>query len=287
MIVDFRMRPPYKSYSDLWPLFPKGDEGPADPRYLSPFACEQPASKVQKSIDLFISEMDEAGITQGVLMGRQSGPTYGSVPNDEIAELSALYPGRFHMFGGVALNDVPAAVAEIDRIVKLGFKGVAVDSGWNDPPIYSDDKSLYPIYEKCQELDIILSLTSSLFLGPDLTYIEPTRVQHIAADFPNLLIVLPHGGWPYTMEYLGLGLMYNNLWFMPDFYAYLPGIPGADLYVTAANSYIGNRIIFASSYPGWPLKLAVEKFSALPFDDDVLEKALYKNAQWILEDRKK
>ena len=143
-----------------------------------------------------------------------------------------------------------------------------------------------PIYEKCQELDIIVSITSSLYLGPDLTYIEPARVQHIAADFPNLLIVLPHGGWPYTLEYLGLGLMYNNLWFMPDFYVYLPGIPGADLYVEAANSYLANRFLYASSFPSIPLKLALEYFTRLPFRPDVLENALYRNAKWILEERK-
>jgi len=74
---------------------------------------------------------------------------------------------------------------------------------------------------------------------------------------------------------------------MPDFYVYLPGVPGADLYVQAANSYLGNRFLFATSFPSIPLKLAVEYFTRLPFKPEVLEKALYKNADWILEERHK
>ena len=254
MIIDFRIRPPFKSYLSLFPLYESGPP-PKDWRHVSAFSynCEPAPSKVQKSIELFITEMDEAGITEAVIMGRQAGPRFGAVPNDEIAELSKLYPGRFHMFGGVNLNDVPAAVEEIERIVEMGFKGIGIDGGWNDPPMYIDDKSLYPIYEKCQELDIILSLSLSIFLGPELTYIEPVRLQRIAADFPNLLIVVPHAGWPYIMEYLGIAFMHANVWLMPDFYVFIPGMPGASHYVEAANFYLADRFLFATSYPSRPL----------------------------------
>lgn len=284
MIIDFRLRPPFKSYLGLH-LFATGGSG--DPRFLSPFTCEPAPSKVHGSIDMFMQEMDEAGVTKGVIMGRMGGPAYGAVSNDDIYELYNMYPDRFYMFGGVNLNDVPAALDEIDRVVELGFKGVAVEGGWNEPPMYPDDKRIYPIYEKCQKLDIIVSLTASLYLGPDLSYIDPIRVQHIASDFSKLIIVIPHGGWPYAMEYVALGMMYNNLWFAPDFYVYLPGIPGANLYVEAANSYLANRFLYASSYPSRPLKLTVENFTSLDFRPDVLEKAMWKNAHWLLEERKK
>jgi uncharacterized protein len=140
MIIDFRTRPPFKSFLGLH-LYHMGDSG--DPRAISPFASEPAPSKVHQSIEMFIQEMDEVGITKTVIMGRQGGPTYGSVSNDDVAELASLYPGRFYMLGGVGLHDVPAAVAEIERVVAMGFKGIAVEGGWQEPAVYCDDESLY------------------------------------------------------------------------------------------------------------------------------------------------
>ena len=54
---------------------------------------------------------------------------------------------------------------------------------------------------------------------------------------------------------------------------------------TISEDYKADRFLFASSYPERPLKQTVEEFNNLPFRPDVLEKALFKNAQWILGDR--
>jgi hypothetical protein len=242
-------------------------------------------------MELFMAEMDEIGISQAVVNheGGRSNPKLGpvfAVSNDEIAELGALYPGRFHLFGGIDLYDIPAGVAEVERVVgEMGFKGITVNAGWHDPPFYVDDQRFYPIYEKCQELGAILSLTFSIFMGPDLSYVQPIRLQHIAADFPNLLIVVPHGGWPYVMEFLGIAFMYPNVWLAPDFYMFREGIPGATHYIEAANFYLADRLLFSSVYPSRPLKQSVEEFKRLPLRPEVMEKALCKNAQWILGDR--
>ena len=286
MIIDFRIRPPFKSFLSL-SMYGKG-EPPKSSRHISPFTlnCGPVPSAEQKSIELLISEMDDAGIDQAVIMGRQAGSKYGFVLNDDIAELGHRYPGKFHLFGGVCLNDVSAAIAEVERVIgEMNFKGIAVDGGWSDPPVYIDDERFFPIYEKCQSLGAILSLSMSIFLGPDLTYVSPVRLQHIAASFPDLLIVVPHAGWPYVMEFLGVAFRYRNVWLAPDFYVYIPGMPGASQYVEAANFFMADRFLFASSYPERPLKQTVEEFNNLPFRPDVLEKALFKNAQWILGDR--
>lgn len=286
MIIDFRIRPPYKSFLTLSMYRPSPP--PKDSRHVSPFTynCGPVPSAEERSMDLLVAEMDDAGIDKAVVMGRQAGPDYGFVSNDDVAEIAELYPGRFYLFGGVSLNDVPAAVEEVERVIgELGFKGIAVDGGWSDPPVYIDDERFYPIYEKCQEMGAILSLSMSIFLGPDLSYVEPIRLQHIAADFPDLLIVVPHAGWPYVMEFLGIAFMYRNVWLAPDFYVYIPGMPGATQYVEAANFYMADRFLFSSSYPERPLAQTVEEFKRLPFEPDVLEKALYKNAQWILDDQ--
>jgi predicted TIM-barrel fold metal-dependent hydrolase len=238
-------------------------------------------------MELFLAEMDEAGITQAIVRGSKRGPKFGGdVSNDELVELRELYPGRFHLLGGVSLGDIPAAVAEIERIATMDFKGITAYPGWSDPPARFDEQRFYPIYDKCQELGMILMVTFSIYMGPDLTYVEPVRLQHVASDFPDLLIVVTHGGWPYVMEFLGIAFRYPNVWLAPDLYINTPGIPGSQHYVEAANFYLADRLLFASSYPSRPMKRSVEDFKRLPLRPEVLEKALYKNAQWILGDRK-
>jgi hypothetical protein len=240
-------------------------------------------------MELFLAEMEEAGVTQGVVKGVHRAARYGgAISNDSLAQLAKEYPGKFHLLGGIALdpNNVDASVTEVDRVMKMGFKGININPGWSDPPVYMDDKRFYPIYARCQELGGILLTTTSIFMGPDLTYVEPLRLQRVAASFPELLIVIPHAGWPYTAEFLGIAFMYQNVWLVPDLYINTPGIPNAHLYVEAANFYLGDRLLFASSYPSRPLKRSVDDFKRLPLRPDVMEKALYKNAQWILGDRK-
>ena len=126
MIIDFRIRPPFKSFLSL-SMYGQS-KPPKNSRYESPFTwdCGPVPSAELKSIELLISEMDDAGIDQGVIMGRQAGSKYGFVLNDDVAELGHRYPERFHLFGGVCLNDVSAAIDEVQRVIgEMGFKGNA------------------------------------------------------------------------------------------------------------------------------------------------------------------
>lgn len=49
-------------------------------------------------------------------------------------------------------------------------------------------------------------------------------------------------------------------------------------YVTAANYYLQDRFMFGTAYPFIPHKEAVSMFKAMPFNPEVFEKVMYKNA---------
>ena len=281
MIIDFRVRPPFKGFTDLH-IFRPRDPNP-DPVTAKGFQLDLPAyrSRDEQSMDAFVEEMDQAGIDIGVVMGRYAPPANGSVSNDEVAELVAAYPGRFIGFGSVDVTDVDAAVAEVDRCVDLGFRGVAFDNGYF--PLYDDDPSLFPIYQRCAERGLILSITSSLFLGPDLTYCDPVHLQRVAASFPDLPIVVPHGGWPYVTEICGVAYRHTNVYLIPDLYLNLARTPGSSGYLEAAQFYLSRRLLYASSYPVRPMGQSLEQFRNLPFeDDDVRERCLGQNAADLL-----
>jgi predicted TIM-barrel fold metal-dependent hydrolase len=283
MIVDFRVRPPFKAFRDLH-LYRPRDPHP-DPVTVSGLRLNMPAyrSFEEKSIDAFMEEMDEAGIDVGVVMGRQSPPPYGSIPNDEVAELVATYPGRFVGFGAVDAGTGDSALREIERCRGLGLKGIALDNGWSDPPLYDDDERIFPLYELCQREGLIVSLTSSIFVGPDMTYCMPVHIQRVAQRFKRLTIVVPHAGWPWTTEMCGVAFQNPNVYLIPDFYGHIPNTPGAEQYVRSANYFLSYRLLFGSSYPVRPLGQSVEQFKALPFDsEDIRRRGLGLNAARLL-----
>lgn len=279
MIFDARVRPPYKSLQQVLASAP--GTRPSVKRSPLISGYERPQSMVQKSLLLFMEEMDEAGVDTGILVGRQAG--HRVVSNDEIAELREMYPERFPVaLAGINGSEMVLALEEIERTVKgMGFKGIALDPGWWVPPLYVDDKRIYPIYAKCAELSAVLYLTSSLMQGPDISYAEPFRIQRVANDFPTLRIVVVHGAFPFTHEMLGVMIAnasLGNLWVLPDFFQFIPGFPGAQDWVDAANHFLGNRILYGSSYPVRPLKQSLEEFRRFSYKPEVLDNLLWKNA---------
>ena len=279
MVIDARVRPPYKSLQQVLASAPGAR--PAVKRSPLVSGYERPPSMVQKSLELFIAEMDDAGVDMGILVGRQAG--HRIVSNDDIAELRDTYPDRFPVaLAGINGSDVIAAVHEIERTIKdMSFNGIAVDPGWWVPPLYVDDKSIYPLYAKCAEFGGVLYLTCSLMQGPDISYAEPFRIQRLANDFPTLKIVVVHGAFPFTNEMLGVMIAnaaLANLWVLPDFFQFIPGFAGAQDWVDAANHFLGDRMLYASSYPVRPLKQSLEEFRRFSYKPEVLENLLAKNA---------
>ena len=70
----------------------------------------------------------------------------------------------------------------------------------------------------------------------------------------------------------------GNLWVMPDFFQFIPGFAGAQDWVEAANHYIGDRMLYASSYPVRPLKQSLEEFRRFHYQPEVIENIMAKNA---------
>lgn len=281
MIVDFRVRPPFKGFLGSFLYRPRSPN--PDPVTMSglQLGIEPYRSFETKSMSAFLEEFDEAGIGLGVAMGRQAPPPYGSVPNEDVAELVRLHPRKFVGFGSVGSGDPAGAIREIGRIVDLGLRGVAMDNGyWS---LYDDDESLYPVYEAVEKAGLVLSLTSSLFLGEDMTYAMPVHIQRVARRFPGLKITVPHGGWPWTTEMCAVAFQCANVYLVPDFYMHIPNMPGAEQYLRSANSFLSHRLLYASSYPVRPLGQSVRQFRELAFASDAIRtRCLGENALRLL-----
>lgn len=282
MIIDARVRPPYKSLTQV--LAPEPGARPAVKKSPLVSGYERSPSMMQRSWELFMDEMDSAGVDMGILVGRQAG--HRIISNDDIAELRDRYPDQFPIaLAGINGANVDEGIREIERTLRgMHFAGIAVDPGWWNPPRYIDDPANFPLYQRCAELDGVLYLTCSLMQGPDISYAEPWRIQRVANAFPTLPIVVVHAAFPYTSEMIGVMIAnapLGNIWVIPDFFQFIPGFPGAQEWVDAANHFLGDRIMYASSYPVRPLAQSISEFTRFSYKPEVLENLLSGNVSTL------
>jgi predicted TIM-barrel fold metal-dependent hydrolase len=159
---------------------------------------------------------------------------------------------------------------------------MAILPGWSDPPLTDDDKRVYPIYEACLQLGAMVMITSSHWIGADMTYSRPTHIQQVAFDFPELTIIVGHGCWPWTTHACAMAMRCSNVYLMPEFYMYIPNMPGARDYVDAANGYLAYRMLFSSCYPSRSLSQALEEFRRLAIEPSSQENTLGNNGARLL-----
>lgn len=277
MIIDFRVRPPYKSYLDAV-MF---KNLPRSKGFSQRLGMPQAESVTELSLEKMLLEMKEAGITKAVIPGRMTNPTLGRVKNEDIQELLELYPEIFIGFAGIDPSD-NFALNTIEQLVVNGpFKGIVMEPGVLQQPIYADDKSIYPIYEYCQQKQIPVNLMVGGNAGPDISYSMPIAVDHVAADFPDLKIIVAHGGWPWCQQMIHIAMRRTNVYLSPDMY--MVHTPGWQDYVTAANYTIPDRFLFGTAYPFVPFGEGVRYFKSIGIHEDNLDRLMYQNAAKLLK----
>ncbi len=286
MVIDFRVRPPYKSFLQLG-IFPRWANPVTDPLKMSPFGMgrDPVPSCEQGSMELFLKEMDEAGVNKCVVMGRRtrnSSTGAGNVEAEELRELALAYPDRFLPFAGIDPTDDDAP-AQVEQAGNMGFKGISMDPGWCVPALYADDNRVLRVCEACERLGLIAVITHSAVVGPDLGYCDPCAIQHVAQAFPHLNIVVAHASWPNIEKALGMAMLCPNVYLCPDVYFYTDNMPMSEHLVTAANGYLKYRMLFASTYPVGGLKQSVEKWSRKGLTQEALRLTLHDNAARLLQ----
>jgi len=151
-------------------------------------------------VEATVAAMDAAGVRTGMLCAWW-GPRGPLITNDEVAAIVARYPDRFAGVAAVDLARPMDAVRELRRCVRdLGFRALRVVPWlWNLPP---SDRRYYPLYAECVELGIPFCLQVG-HTGP-LCPSEPGRpipyLDTVALEFPELVIVGGHIGYPWTAE---------------------------------------------------------------------------------------
>ncbi len=276
MLIDFRLRPPLPGYLEtaMYANPQRRD------RFTRQLGLEPAPSATQKSIALCLAEMDAADVGIGVLPARHS-DMHGSTSNAAVEKIVRDHPGRFIGLACVDPMNRRQAIAELDRAIEAGFRGVNIEPGAYPIPLYPDDRRLYPVYAHCEDKALPVVIMAGGNGGPDPSYSNPVHVDRVAADFPTLPIVVSHGGWPWVHQILHVAYRRPNVYLSPDMY--LSNMPGMRDYLDAANGFLQDRFIYASSYPLCPIKQYADWFMTLPIEPEVRSKLTYANAAKLLK----
>jgi predicted TIM-barrel fold metal-dependent hydrolase len=222
--------------------------------------------------------MDAGGVAVSLLCGWY-GPNGVLISNDEVAKAVAAYPGRFAGVAGVDLTDPMGAVREIRRCVtELGFVAVRVVPWlWNLPP---NDRRYYPIYVACVELGVPFC-TQIGHTGP-LMPSEPGRpipyLDEVLLDFPELVVVGGHVGFPWMSEVISLATKYPN--FYVDTSAYAVHRLPAEL-IDFMRGRGRARVLFGTNWPMLSADRALSNLDKLGLDDEAKSLYLSGNARRV------
>jgi predicted TIM-barrel fold metal-dependent hydrolase len=235
----------------------------------------------QPAIHTTVAAMDQASVDCGLLSAWSAPHQPPLITNDEVAEWVSAHPTRFAGLAAVDLNRPMEGVRELRRCVTdLGFKGLRVVPWlWEAPPT---DRRYYPLFATCVELGVPF-FTQVGHTGP-LRASETGRpipyIDQVALDFPELVIVCGHIGYPWTEEMIAVARKHENVYI--DTSAYTAKRYPPEL-VNYMKSQSGRRkVMFATNYPMIFPRQALDGLDRLGLDDEGRELFLAGNAQRAL-----
>jgi len=170
---------------------------------------------------------------------------------------------------------------EVRKIVRLhekfDLKAVTGFPSGTCPQAPINDKKWYPIYAKLVELDLPFCVCVGV-PGPRLPFAcqKVELLDEVCWFFPELKIVMRHGGEPWTAMACKLMLKYPNLYYSTS--AFAPKHYPADI-IEFANTRGADKIMYAGYFPmGLSLERIFRELQDVPFNEDVWPKFLSGNA---------
>lgn len=214
-------------------------------------------------VEVTLRAMDEAGVDVA-LLSAWHGPAGSLISNDEVAEAVAQAPDRLRGLASVDLNRPMEAVRELRRVVDgKAFVGVRVVPWlWDLPP---NERRYYPLYAACIELGVPFC-TQIGHTGP-LCRSKPGRpipyLDDVLLDFPELVVVGGHVGYPWIDEVLSLARKYPNFHVDTSAYAVHRLPPALVDFMRGAGR---TRVMFGTDWPMLSPSAYLAELDALRLD---------------------
>ena len=235
--------------------------------------------------------MDRAGVWRAGLVNYPAPDVMGftDAANAFAARYAEANRERLLPYGGVHPRFTRDPAGDVDRLFELGIRVLKLH-----PPHQLFPANAYTggldalgtIYRRAEErgLPVMVHTGTSVFPGARAKYGNPLELDDVAVDFPDLTLLMAHGGRPLYMEEAFFVLRrHKNVWLD------VSGIPPAKLLQYFPRlSELADRALWGTDWPGpgvRDMKQNIEQFATLPLSDAHRKAILETNAMAVLPPR--
>ncbi len=221
--------------------------------------------------------MDEAQVDYAVVLAERAPHVTGDTTTEEVVEFCKASE-RLLPFASINPHLCAHPYREMLKFLKLGVRGLKLH------PVHMrfelTDRRLYPVYYICENegLPVMVHAGTSIFPGSADRYGDPKYVNEVAEDFPDLILIMCHGG---------RGFWYQDAQFIvrhrKNVYIDISGLPVKKLldYFPRMEA-LKEKFLFGTDWPGVSMKRAKAEVMELPISHEAKRLILGENARRIL-----
>lgn len=220
-------------------------------------------------------------------VNNESGTGEVPVPNEEVAAVAAENPDVLIPFASVDPWRGQMGVREVHRLVnEHGVKGFKFHPCTQ--AFFPNERRVYPIYEAISEYGLPALFHSGQagmgagMPGGDgirLKYANPIYMDDVAADFPEMPLIIAHPSFPWQDEALAVAMHKQQVYI--DLSGWSPKYFPEQL-VHYSNTLLRDKVLFGSDYPLITPERWINDFEEAGFRDEVKPRILKDNAAKLL-----
>ncbi len=269
-IIDFHTHP--------WRPTDFAPETTAFVRSISP-AVQQHGDRLEDPV--YCADLLRAqGVRHAVLLAEHCPRTSGNVRTETILELCAASDGFYLPFASIDPMTDADPPALLERYIAQGVRGLKLYPSYQF--WYPNDPVAYPLYELCRDagIPVLMHIGSSVLRGTRIKYCDPIHLDDVAVDFPELPLVMAHGG---------RGFWYDVCAFLaahkPNVYIDVAGLVPRRLPEHFPDlERLAPKMVFGSDWPAMPRSVRenADVMAQLGLSTGVLERVMHDNAAGLL-----
>ncbi len=225
-----------------------------------------------------LAEMDAAGVSKA-LISAWRGPAGDLISNDEVEASVAVAPDRLRGLMSVNLDDPMGAVRDIRARAQGGaFVGLRIVPWlWGLPP---NDRRYYPVYAACIEagLPFCTQIGHTGPLRTSQTGRPIPYLEDVLLDFPELVVVGGHVGFPWIGEVISLTRKFPNFYIDTSAYA-LHRLP--EDFLRFMKQEGKTRVMFGTNTPMLTAARCLARLDDLALDKEAAKLFLSGNARRV------
>lgn len=240
-------------------------------------AAYQAVCEANASPDDFCAMLAEKGVDYAVILAEDTPAVTGVADNRMVADFCKGHPQLlpFCTFDPLKEKDMPG---QLRQLAAEGFRGVKLYPTYNF--FYPNTPMMYPLYETAQELGLPVMFHTglSVFKSSRLKYGSPIFYDDIAVDFPELKIVMCHGGRDcWYREAFTVAQLHKNV------YIDVAGLPPKKLLTYFPDlPRLARKFVFGTDWPSVDIGKNADAIAQLPLPEEDIRAILGETAKRLL-----